>query len=150
MALQIQQQVQLQVSRTSLETAIATAQAKVESDYTQDSWLAMQTALNAAITADSNANATQSDIDTAALNLTSNVAGLRPAPVVTPVPPEEITPSPAAVLQDAASALLGKMWEFVKWIINAIIPAPVKQAPASLLQSAGSLASELGNFIRGL
>ncbi len=70
------------VDTSALTTAIEQAEALTESDYTADSWSALQTALAAAQTVAANAAATQSEADEAATALTSAISALETLPVV--------------------------------------------------------------------
>ncbi len=64
------------VNKTELTAAIAQAQAKNEELYTEDSWEAFAEALQEAINVNSNANATQEQVNEALTNLTVAMNGL--------------------------------------------------------------------------
>ncbi|MCD8053119.1 MAG: FMN-binding protein [Lachnospiraceae bacterium] len=64
---------------TDLATAIEQAAALTESDYTAESWAAVQSALTDAQTVAANASATQSDVDAALTSLQEAVAALMAA-----------------------------------------------------------------------
>ncbi|MCD7756596.1 MAG: hypothetical protein LUH45_00245, partial [Clostridiales bacterium] len=64
------------VDITALTAAIEQAQGLTESNYTAESWAAVQTALTAAQTVAANASATQAEVDETAAALTAAVAAL--------------------------------------------------------------------------
>ncbi|MCD8207499.1 MAG: Ig-like domain-containing protein, partial [Bacteroidales bacterium] len=59
-----------------LETTIANAEALNKDDYTEESWNAMQTALDAAKAVDGDDDATQSEVDQATIDLVAAIADL--------------------------------------------------------------------------
>ncbi|MDR1219876.1 MAG: FIVAR domain-containing protein [Treponema sp.] len=66
------------VDKTALETAIELAETKVETEYTSNSWSALQSALSAAQTVEDNADATESDVTDATAALTEAINALVP------------------------------------------------------------------------
>ncbi|MCD8051544.1 MAG: hypothetical protein LUE89_07690, partial [Clostridiales bacterium] len=71
------------VDTSSLTAAIEQAEALTESDYTADSWSALQTALESAKTVAANADATQTEVDEAASALSAAIDALAAAEKVT-------------------------------------------------------------------
>ncbi|MBR0161142.1 MAG: FIVAR domain-containing protein, partial [Oscillospiraceae bacterium] len=67
-----------EVDKSQLEAAIAYAEGLTASDYTADSWAAVQTALNSAKTVYAKADATQDEVDNAQITLDNAVAALVP------------------------------------------------------------------------
>lgn len=84
-----------EVDKTELQTKIAEAQALLETSYTQESWAVLQSALNTAITVNSNPDASQEEVDTALENLQEAITGLVPS-------------GPAVVLTGNGSVLPGE------------------------------------------
>ena len=82
-------EVKVEVNKTALEEAIAEAKTKVETEYTEESWTAFESALNAAKEILANEEATQEDVDAATENLLNAANGLEKAPEVPPVNPDE-------------------------------------------------------------
>ena len=73
------------VDKSALESAINNANKKDKDDYTSSSWKALEKALEAAKAVYADTNATQTEVDTAALALNNAIAGLessRPTTVV--------------------------------------------------------------------
>ena len=69
------------VSRAALNNEITRALGRTQANYTLISWNIMQNSLSSAIQIRDNANATQSQIDTAADNLRGAINNLIPAPI---------------------------------------------------------------------
>ncbi|MEL7565227.1 MAG: LamG-like jellyroll fold domain-containing protein [Dehalobacterium sp.] len=65
-----------EVNKTDLAAKIAEIGLLQESDYTAESWAALQTALQEAITVNANPDAIQQEVDTALAGLASAIAGL--------------------------------------------------------------------------
>ena len=65
------------IDKTGLKDAIERAGQRNEADYTAESWAAMQTALGEAKKVDGNADAVQTDIDTATFNLSEALRNLK-------------------------------------------------------------------------
>ena len=70
------------VDKTALNAKITEAEGKTESEYTQASWSAMQTALTAAKTVSDNASATQAQVDGAQTALTTAINELELKPII--------------------------------------------------------------------
>ncbi len=64
------------VDKTGLQAKIAEAQALTETAYTQESWAVLQSALNAAISVNSNQDASQVEVDTTFAALQNAITGL--------------------------------------------------------------------------
>ncbi len=159
---QIQSQVQQQVqqallNKRDLETAIALAGSKTETDYTADSWTTMQTSLVAATTQDTNSSATQSDIDTATLNLNNTITGLV---LINPpatssdqsTPVFDISAQPLEpignLIRDTFDYLLNKIWMAIEWATQRTTAPAVKPA-ADLLQGAQNFANTAAANAKG-
>jgi|GEM_PF-2278087 Cohesin domain./Uncharacterised Sugar-binding Domain. len=84
-----------EVDKTELQNKIAEAQALHEVSYTHESWSALQSVLSTAITVNSNPDATQDDVNTAASDLVNAMTGLVPL-------------GPAALLSGADRVLPGE------------------------------------------
>ena len=66
-----------EVNKTALKTKINEAKALNQADYKPETWTALQTALTAAEAVYADANATQTEVNTALTNLTNAIAGLK-------------------------------------------------------------------------
>lgn len=84
-----------EVDKTELQAKITEAQALHETSYTLESWAVLQSALNAAVTVNSDPDASQDEVDTALANLENAITSLVPS-------------GPAAVLTGSGSVLPGE------------------------------------------
>ncbi len=73
------------VDKTALIEAIAAAQTKIEDDYTPESWIVFEQALQEAIAVNNNANATQVQVNVALAGLNTAMSGLEEKEEPTPV-----------------------------------------------------------------
>lgn len=80
------------ISKDTLNTQISTAQALVSTDYTPESWAALQSALATANITQSSTTATQQEVDTAAVTLKNAIDALVKA--TTPEIPDTETQQP--------------------------------------------------------
>ena len=75
--------------KTELQNLIAQANKLKEADYTAETWDALQTALDAAVTVNDNHDASQEDVDNAADALQTAIGALEKAPTEEPGPGED-------------------------------------------------------------
>ncbi|NOV03919.1 cohesin domain-containing protein [Paenibacillus planticolens] len=70
------------VDKSALQMKITEAQSLTVSDYTAETWLALQNALSAAITVNNSASAVQTEVDAAAAALQTAISSLQAVPKV--------------------------------------------------------------------
>lgn len=76
------------VDKSALAAKIAEAESKVESEYTEESWTALQAALATARIVNEKEDATQAEVDVALANLEAAIAGLELKPEDPPTNPQ--------------------------------------------------------------
>ncbi|RKP52924.1 hypothetical protein D7Z26_14315 [Cohnella endophytica] len=107
-----------EVSKTALVEVITTAQALDSTKFTAETWATLLTALTAAVDANENTEAAQSEVDAAAAALQAAIAGLirvsdnnnpLPQTPVTPVSPGTIALTSAELIPDAKGNVAVKL-----------------------------------------
>jgi len=133
------------INREALVLAIANAGLKVEANYTSASWITLQNALADANAVNSNVDATQEEVDAAALTLNNAIAGLVAVTVVN---------RDALVLAIAnASARTETNYTSASWLVlqNALSNANTANSnTAATQEEVNAAALALNNAIAGL
>ncbi|WP_242987604.1 sugar-binding protein [Anaerobacterium chartisolvens] len=103
------------VNKDLLNAVIATAEALSQNAYTAESWQAMQTALEAAISVNDNTDATQSEVDAASAALQTAIDELE---VVTPVNKDLLAAVIVAANELNENAYTAQSWQAMKTALD--------------------------------